>query len=85
MPRRGLKRIHVNRHIIDRNRKQGEREHPITVKKGRKNFYGSTVYVLDDDGNVVATIMYRPDKPLSCGATLYIETKNDCVVEEETV
>lgn len=34
----------------------------------------SQANLVDEDGNVVAKIIYSPDKPLSCGATVWIET-----------
>jgi len=30
---------------------------------------------LDEDGEVVASVVYSPDKPLSCGAKVWIETE----------
>jgi hypothetical protein len=31
--------------------------------------------LLGDDGEVVASVIYSPDKPLSCGAKVWIETE----------
>ena len=64
-------RIHINQHVIKRNAKTGERKPVITAKTYRDNRYGSEVYV---DGP--CKIVYSPDKPLSCGATVWIETKS---------
>ena len=61
--------IHVNQHVIKRNAKQDEREPVLTVKQGRKNTYAHEV-VIDGPSRVV----YSPDKPLSCGAKVWIET-----------
>ena len=33
-------------------------------------------------GNVVAELIYRPDKPLSCGAKVWLETQLDVEVLE---
>lgn len=63
--------IHVNQHIIKRNAKTGEREPTLTVKQGRKNTYASEVRI---DGP--SRIVYSPDKPLSCGAKVWIETES---------
>jgi hypothetical protein len=61
--------IHVNQHIIKRNRKTGEREPPIAVRKGRR---GKSTYVNEYKiGNL--SIVYKPDTPLPCGATVWIE------------
>lgn len=69
--------IHINRHKIDKNRKTGSREPVITCKNYKGNNYGDTVIIKDKRGKEVARIVYTPDKPLSCGASVYIETKAD--------
>ena len=66
-----LKRIHINRQTIARNKKKGENEPIIGVEEsGVPKVYGHHVYI---DGP--STIMYRKDKPLKCGATVWIETR----------
>ena len=62
--------IHINQHVIKSNSKTGEREPVITVKTYKDNNYGHEVYV---DGP--CKIVYNPDKPLSCGAKVWIETQ----------
>lgn len=64
-----IKRIHINQHIIRRNAKTGEREPVITVKEGKKNTYGHSVTV-----HGPSKVVYSPDKPLSCGAKVWVET-----------
>ena len=68
--------IHVNQHIIRRNRKHGEREPVLTVKTYKSNDYAHTASILDARGEVVARVVYRPDNPLSCGAHVWIETQH---------
>jgi hypothetical protein len=68
--------IHVNQHIIKRNAKTGEREAPLTSKTYRENRRGHEVVIYDARGHEVARVVYRPDKPLSCGARVWIETTN---------
>ena len=75
------KRIHINQHIIKANAKNGESEPVITVKTYDSNTYGHTVEILDKDGNVVATVVYSPDKPLSCGAKVWIETDAEVTIK----
>ena len=70
-------RIHVNQHKIKSNIKNGEREPVITCKTYKSNTYANSVNILDNDGNTVARVIYRPDNPLSCGARVWIETEND--------
>ena len=61
--------IHVNQHIIKSNRKNNKSDPVLTVKTYKSNDYASSLIV---DGP--CTIKYSPDKPLSCGATVWIET-----------
>ena len=68
-------RIHINQHVIKRNAKTGEREPVITCKTYKENKYGHEVEI---KGN--CKIIYSPDKPLSCGAKVWIETDSDIVV-----
>ena len=72
-----LSRIHINRHKIDANRKTGARDPVITVKQGRRNTYGDTVKILGP-----SQVVYRPDKPLDCGAKVWIETEAEVIVEQ---
>ena len=69
--------IHVNQHKIRSNTKTGKREPVITCKTYKSNDYAKEVEVLDELGNVSCKIIYSPDKPLSCGAKVWIETDNE--------
>jgi len=66
-----IKRIHVNQHVIRSNNKNDKREPVITVKAGKQNIYCDRVLV---DG--LTEVVYSPDKPLSCGAKVWIETSD---------
>ena len=74
------KRIHVNQHKIKSNRKTGDREPVLTVKTYKDNTYCHEVVI---DGP--CKVIYSPDKPLSCGARVWIETEENvrCVLREE--
>ena len=74
------KRIHVNQHKIRSNRKTGDREPVLTVKTYKDNTYCHEVVI---DGP--CKVIYSPDKPLSCGARVWIETEENvrCVLREE--
>lgn len=61
--------IHVNQHAIKRNAKAGTNEPVLTVKTYKSNTYAHTV-----DIQGPSRIVYSPDKPLSCGARVWIET-----------
>jgi len=70
------KRIHVNQHNIRAN-KDGKNRPVITCKTYKSNEYGHEVIIYGVDGNEAARIIYSPDKPLSCGAKVWIETDNE--------
>ena len=73
--------IHVNQHVIKANRKHGTREPCLTVKSYKSNYYASSVVIYDSEGNEAARVVYRPDKPLSCGAHCWIETRNEIGID----
>ena len=61
--------VHVNQHVIKSNRKNGVQEPVLTVKTYKDNRYAHEVLIKGD-----SKIVYSPDKPLSCGAHVWIET-----------
>ena len=67
--------IHVNQHVIRRNRRAGSSEPCLTAKTYKSNTYAHEAIIRDESGNEVARVVYRPDKPLSCGAHCWIETQ----------
>jgi hypothetical protein len=69
----------VNQHVIRRNAKTGEREPVLTVKTYKANTYAHEVRI---DGP--CRIVYSPDKPLPCGARVWIETTAEVVTVEES-
>tara|TARA_X000000368_G_C22397841_1_gene436167 strand:- start:17 stop:235 length:219 start_codon:yes stop_codon:yes gene_type:complete len=64
------KRIHVNQHKIRSNKKHNLNEPVITVKTSKSNDYAHEVEI-----NGPSKVIYSPDKPLSCGAKVWIETE----------
>lgn len=66
------KRIHVNQHNIRANGKDNGDRPVITVKTYKDNRYCNQVEILGE-----SKILYRPDKPLSCGAKVWVETDSD--------
>lgn len=76
-----VKRIHVNQHHIRANDKDDEHRPPLTVKTSKGNEKGHRV-VLYHDGVPVAEVLYKPHKPLACGARVWVETRV-CEVEVE--
>ena len=71
-----IKRIHVNQHVVRKNKKTGEREPVLTVKEGKTNTYGHSVTV-----HGPSKVVYSPDKPLSCGARVWVETTAEVEIE----
>lgn len=70
--------VHVNQHIIRRNQKTGERQPVLTVKTYCSNQYGRRVRITGP-----CVVVYQPDKPLSCGARVWIETESEVEVSDE--
>jgi hypothetical protein len=62
--------IHVNQHVIRRNKKTGEREPPITVRRGT---HGKSHRVQQITVEGPVTFRYMPDDPLPCGAQVWAE------------
>ena len=69
-----ITRIHVNQHNIRANSKGADLP-VLTVKDYKENRKYNFVMILDAKDRPVAKLVYRPDKPLSCGAKVWIETE----------
>jgi hypothetical protein len=80
---RGMKTIvHVNQHVIKSNLKSGEVDPVLTVKTYKTNTYAHEVEITGP-----CKVIYSPDKPLSCGARVWIETQSEVIPvvrQEET-
>ena len=70
-------RIHVNMHLIRANKKDGGHRPVLTVKTYKHNIKCSGVKLLGP-----SWVVYRPDKPLSCGARVWIETEDRVQIDE---
>lgn len=71
------KKIHVNQHNIKYNSKENIDKKPVlTCKNYKENKYGNNIKIYDKDGYICAEIIYSPEKPLNCGAKVWIETEN---------
>jgi hypothetical protein len=68
-------RVYINRHVIAANKKHDARAPPISVAKGRRITRGTTVTLIGP-----ARVVYAPDRPLKCGASVWIECV-DAIVE----
>jgi len=72
--------IHVNQIVIRSNKKNGKNDPVITVKTYKSNDYTHEVEILGP-----SKIIYSPDKPLSCGARVWIETDAEVVYDVHEV
>ena len=70
------KKIHVNQHVIRSNKKNNENNPVLTVKTYKDNVYSNEVQILGE-----STVMYKPNKPLSCGAKVWIETDAEVLIK----
>ena len=75
-----IARIHVNQHVIKANAKYGENNPIFTIKQGGKNTYAYNVKVVGE-----MELVYSPDKPLSCGAKVWIETRGDIELDGKKI
>lgn len=75
---RAITRIHVNQHVIRKNKKTGEREPVLTVKRGRSNTYCHSAHILGP-----SVVMYSPDCPLACGARVWVETRSPVITGDD--
>jgi hypothetical protein len=70
-------KIHVNQLVIRNNCKTGRRDPVLSVKAGRNNTYCHAVSIAGP-----SQVIYSPDKPLSCGAKVWIETTSAVTIIE---
>jgi hypothetical protein len=70
--------IHVNQAYIRRNIKAAtdDKVPVLTVKTYNTNRYANSVTI-----HGPSKVVYSPDKPLSCGARVWIETESEVEVE----
>ena len=62
--------IHVNQHEVKANNKNKTNNPVLTIKTYKANTYAHEVLIKGE-----SKVVYSPDKPLSCGARVWIETQ----------
>ena len=67
--------IHVNQHVVKSNRKNSVKDPVLTVKTYKENRYAHEVEILGP-----SKIVYSEDKPLSCGAHVWLETQAEVII-----
>jgi len=73
------KRIHVNQHNIKHNAKHPADPRPIvTCKTYKANYIGTGITIHGE-----SKVIYSPDKPLACGAKVWIETEAGVTVDKQ--
>lgn len=74
-----IKRIHINQHNIKHNAKANwntcDLKPVVTVKTSANNHKGFRCSIGDK-----TTLIYSPDKPLACGAKVWIETTEKVII-----
>lgn len=68
--------IHVNQSVIKANERRGDNAPVLTVKTYKSNTYAFEVEILGP-----SRIVYSPDKPLSCGARVWVETHAEVITK----
>lgn len=71
--------VHVNQHLVKHNKKHGTEFPVLTVKHRGKTYYGHEVLYHD-----FSKMVYQPSKPLSCGATCWVETEGNVTLFDWT-
>lgn len=72
-----IKRLHVSQPNIRKNLKEGTNEPVLTIQTSKGPVYGHRVKI-----NGESELVYSPNKPLSCGARVYIETTSEIEIVE---
>jgi hypothetical protein len=67
--------IHVNQHVIKSNRKNQINDPVLTIKTYKENRYAHEIEI-----NGPSKIVYSANKPLSCGAHVWIETYSEVLI-----
>lgn len=67
--------IHINQHVIRSNKKNEENEPVISIKTYKGNTYAREIAIKGD-----SKVVYSPNKPLACGARVWIETEAEVEV-----
>lgn len=72
-------RIHVRRDLIARDGKEGTSSPALGVEtSGMRKRYGRSVTIKGP-----SKLVYRPDRPLSCGAKAWLETFSEVEVHND--
>jgi len=70
-----IKRLHVDKHVVHKNRKTGSKNPPITIQTS-----AGPLKCMKAEIHGPSALEYS-DKPLSCGARVYITTTAEVTME----
>ena len=77
-----IKRIHVDQHVVKRNAKKGKGPYePACTIQNR----GKSIKCFEADIQGPSVVKYSPEKPLGCGARVWVETTSVVVADEEII
>jgi hypothetical protein len=71
--------IHVRQDRLQKNRKHGTDTPVVTIRSGNRLTYCHEATIKG-----ICKVVYQPDRPLSCGATLWIELEPTTKVKSKT-
>ena len=75
MSRRKIVHVYQQRIRQNINKPAADREPPVIVREGKAVRYGNTVEITGP-----SRLVYSPDKPLKCGARVWLETASEVLV-----
>ncbi|MEO1372838.1 MAG: DNA-binding protein [Cyanobacteria bacterium J06635_10] len=73
---KALTRITVNQHVIKSNKKNQKNEPVVRIQQGSRVNYCHEIEITGK-----CRVVYSPNKPLSCGAKVWIEVESDVIVK----
>ncbi|RJR10253.1 hypothetical protein C4588_03565 [Candidatus Parcubacteria bacterium] len=71
--------LHVNQHHIKFNAKNEVKKPVFTIKQGKKTYYAEEVEI-----HGPSKLIYSPEKPLSCGAKVWVVTESEVTMHNKT-
>lgn len=72
-----VKRLHVSQPNIRANRKDGGTRPVLSISTSSGTFHGDLIEIRGP-----SKLIYRPDRPISCGARVWVETRAEVIVDE---
>lgn len=79
------KLIHINKHVIGKNNKNGTEDAPITIKvyRGDLKTHDENIYAQEVEILGKTKVIHSPKKPLQCGTKVWIKTYGKVLYKPE--